>query len=121
MASHPVRLAGRTAAMPVADEEEQAILLQKRYLLHKKLGQGGFGAVYLSTDQQLKRQVAVKILSLADVPADDVDNRVARFEREARLLASVAHPNIVGVFDFGKDADLGASYLVMEFVAGKSV
>jgi len=105
----------------MAREETETITLQRRYVLQKKLGQGGFGSVYLGVDQQLKRQVAVKILSLAEVPPEDVDNRVARFDREARLLASVAHPNIVAVYDFGKDEELGASYLVMEFVAGKSV
>lgn len=77
------------------------------------IGQGGMGAVYRARHRVLDRVVALKILPphLADRP-----DFAARFEREARALARLSHPNIVGVFDSGKAA--GYYFLVMEFVDG---
>ncbi|MBN9390530.1 MAG: protein kinase [Chloroflexi bacterium] len=68
-----------------------------RYLLEKKIGQGGFAQVYLATDQLLKRRVAVKILN-PELTADE--NFLARFEREAQAVAAFEHPNILSVYDY---------------------
>jgi tRNA A-37 threonylcarbamoyl transferase component Bud32 len=77
------------------------------------LGQGGMGAVYKARQTKLDRAVALKILP----PEAGTDSAFAdRFTREARALAKLSHPNIVGIHDFG-DAD-GLFYLLMEYVDG---
>ncbi len=77
------------------------------------LGQGGMGMVYKARQPQLERLVALKILSpqLSRDPAFP-----ERFTREARALARLNHPNIVGIYDFGKAGDF--YYLIMEYVDG---
>ena len=87
------------------------------YALLQKLGSGGMGEVYLARQDSLDRLVAVKILrqTLATRSADEL----ARFEREALLMAEVSHPNILAVFDRG--IAQGQAYLVMEYVAGGSL
>ncbi len=88
-------------------------VLNGRYRLDRKIGQGGFAAVYLSTDNLLKRQVAVKVLS-SDLNEDK--SFLARFEREAQSVASLEHPNILGIHDYGQAE--GTAYLVMPYVSG---
>jgi len=63
------------------------------------LGAGGMGEVFRAHDARLGRDVAIKVLP-TDVAADP--DRLARFEREARALAALSHPNILGIYDFGK-------------------
>jgi serine/threonine protein kinase len=84
-----------------------------RYRLDQQIGVGGMGVVYRATHLGLDRDVVVKLLS-----RDRVDDQAAvqRFEREARTLSRLDHPNIVTVFDFGYREDIG--YIVMEFVDG---
>ncbi len=84
-----------------------------RYRLRSLLGTGGMASVWLAEDARLRRDVAVKILS--DVLALDPDF-VARFEREARLAGSLAHPHLVTVYDYGAHGT--RPFLVMEYVAG---
>ena len=92
------------------------ILGDGRYALERHLGSGGMASVWLATDERLHRKVAVKLI--ADVLADD-DRWLARFHREARAAASLSHPNIVTVFDFGVDD--GRPYIVMAYVPGGSL
>src|SRR5262249_37083929 len=73
------------------------------------LGAGGMGEVYRTTDRQLKRQVALKVLP-ESVAADP--QRLARFRREAEVLAALNHPNIAAIYGFEDDA--GTADLVME-------
>ena len=80
------------------------------------LGSGGMGDVYQATDLKLGRSVAVKFLP--ETFARDVD-RVARFEREARVLASLNHPNIAGIH--GLEESGGRKFLVMELVPGETL
>ncbi|WP_246002649.1 serine/threonine-protein kinase, partial [Allorhizocola rhizosphaerae] len=89
-------------------------VLSDRYRLDELLASGGMGAVWRAVDLRLDRTVAVKVLAPAF--ADDAEF-VARFEAEARTMAAVRHPNIVGVYDHGEDG--GDIYLVMEYVAGR--
>ncbi|MEQ1858671.1 MAG: serine/threonine-protein kinase [Chthoniobacteraceae bacterium] len=77
------------------------------------LGRGGMGVVYKARQLQLDRIVALKILPPADALSPDF---VERFRREARSLAKLSHPNIVGVHDFGESG--GLYYFAMEFVDG---
>jgi serine/threonine protein kinase len=77
------------------------------------IGEGGMGQVYRATDTTLGRQVAIKILP--DAFAADPE-RLARFEREAKTLASLNHPHIAAIYGFEKSGGLHA--LVMELVEG---
>ena len=88
-----------------------------RYRLERRLGAGGMSTVFLALDRVLERRVAVKLL--AEHLAED-EAFVARFRREALSAAKLQHPNIVQVFDSGKDADSERHYIVMEFVEGPS-
>jgi Tol biopolymer transport system component/predicted Ser/Thr protein kinase len=85
-------------------------LLKDRYLIEKQLGKGGMGAVYLATDTAVERKVAVK------VNLNPTDEAKRQFEREARMLAALRHPNLPLVTDHFVLAD--AQYLVMDYVPG---
>ncbi len=98
-------------------------LLSARYLLEKRLGRGAMGQVYLARDQNLvTRRVAIKTVR-PDILSDEMlqeGEAIARFEREARAAASIRHPNVVDVTDFGKSEE-GVFFLVMEYVDGESL
>ena len=80
------------------------------------LGAGGMGEVYRARDTKLGREVAIKLL-LDEVSADP--DRLARFEREARVLASLNHPNIATLYGFESEGD--SNFLVMELVEGETL
>lgn len=84
-----------------------------RYHLTERIGEGSFAETFLATDTTLNRQVAIKVLREQFAR----DPRIAaRFEREARAAASVSHPNIVEVYDYGRDD--ATFFIVMEWVDG---
>ncbi len=87
-----------------------------RYEIRQELGRGGMAQVYLAYDPTFRRQVAVKVL-----PLHYLENPLlrARFEREARLIATIEHPAIVPVYDFGEQD--GQLYLVMRYMSGGSL
>jgi serine/threonine-protein kinase len=82
------------------------------YRITTKLGEGGMGEVWRATDTKLDREVAIKILP--DAVAQDAD-RLARFEREAKVLASLNHPNIAAIYGVENQA------LVLELVEGPTL
>jgi eukaryotic-like serine/threonine-protein kinase len=86
------------------------------YRITEKLGQGGMGEVYRAKDTNLSRQVAIKVLP--DEFAHDAE-RLARFEREAKLLASLNHPNIAAIH--GLEEHEGKRFLVLELVEGQTL
>ena len=86
------------------------------YEITSHLGTGGMGEVYQATDSKLGRSVAIKLLPEAF--AQDAD-RAARFEREARVLASLNHPNIAAIY--GVEESGGRKFLVMELVPGETL
>jgi eukaryotic-like serine/threonine-protein kinase len=88
-----------------------------RYRLERRLGAGGMSTVFLAADTVLERPVAVKLL--AEHLAED-DAFVARFRREAVAAARLQHPNVVQVYDSGRDPTTGRHYIVMEYVDGPS-
>ena len=92
-------------------------LIKQRYQLLDKLGQGGFGAVYKAFDQVLDREVAIKLLNLAN---ENQEEMVLRFQVESRVASRLEHQNIVRVYDFGRD-DNGRCYLVSELLKGDSL
>lgn len=90
-------------------------VLADRYALTRFLGRGGMGSVWAAEDQVLGREVAVKVLNVVHAPAD----ALTRFRREARLLAGLAHPHIITVYDFGADDE--RAWLVMELLPGPTL
>ena len=88
--------------------------INDRYQIVKTIGEGGMANVYLAYDTILDRSVAVKILR-GDLANDE--KFVRRFQREALSASSLAHPNIVEVYDVGEDD--GVYYIVMEYIDGK--
>jgi len=86
------------------------------YEITAKLGEGGMGEVYRATDAKLRREVAIKVLPAAFL--EDAE-RLARFEREAQLLAQLHHPRIASIF--GLEESGGVRGLVMELVDGPTL
>ncbi|MEA2661412.1 MAG: eukaryotic-like serine/threonine-protein kinase [Chloroflexota bacterium] len=91
-------------------------ILDQRYRILEPIGAGGSSQVYLAQDTALGREVAIKVLD----PQAAADSTLRKlFVKEARALAQLSHPNIVGVFDVG-EVD-GLPFIVMEYVAGSSL
>jgi serine/threonine protein kinase/Tol biopolymer transport system component len=86
------------------------------FTLEAQIGKGGMGEVYRAKDQKLGRDVAIKVLPEAF--AKDAD-RVARFQREAKLLASLNHPNIAAIY--GLEESDGTHFLVLELIEGDTL
>lgn len=86
------------------------------YQILSKLGAGGMGEVYLAEDQHLGRRVALKLL-----PAKFMQDaeRVRRFEQEARTVGTLSHPNILTIYEIGREQD--AHFIAMEFVDGQTL
>jgi serine/threonine protein kinase/beta-lactam-binding protein with PASTA domain len=94
----------------------QQKILNDRYELEQKIGEGGMARVYRGRDLRLNRQVAIKVLH-SHFASDT--NFLQRFHHEAQAAANLRHPNIVDVYDVGQDAD--THYIVMEYVAGSDL
>ncbi|SEF67764.1 serine/threonine protein kinase [Caloramator fervidus] len=91
-------------------------ILNNRYILLEKIGDGGMALVYKAKDFTLNRYVAVKILR----PEFATDFEfVSKFKRESLAAASLSHPNIVSIYDVGEDE--GLNYIVMEYIKGKTL
>ncbi|MGJ8642678.1 MAG: serine/threonine protein kinase [Luteolibacter sp.] len=105
-----------TAAAFVAPELEEVARLFPNYEIVQLIACGGMGAVYEATQTSLDRQVAIKIL-----PREFSSDQAFRegFESEAKAMAKLNHPNLIGVYDFG-EAD-GMLFIVMEYVPGNSL
>src|SRR5215207_7165991 len=111
-----MRREGSGAARGTDALAEIGTLLGGRYRLAELLGQGGMATVYRATDIQLGRDVAVKLLRPEYLRDPDFSSR---FRSEARSAASLSHPNIVGVHDYGEDPD--GPFIVMELVDGEDL
>ena len=104
------------AQIPILAELREE--LEPRLVILKQLAKGGMGLVYLARDPALKRLVVVKVLA----PALAQNDRArARFKREAEAAASVAHPNVVSIYEVGELPRTGTSYMVMQFVEGPTL
>lgn len=87
-----------------------------RYIVESELGRGGMATVYLATDPRFRRQVAIKVL-----PREFLHEPTfrARFDREAQTIATLEHPAILPVYDFGEDD--GQPFIVMRYLSGGSL
>jgi serine/threonine-protein kinase len=94
--------------------------LNGRYRLEARIAAGGMSTVYRAMDETLERQVAVKLMN-REVTSDS--DQLERFRREARAVAQLSHPHIVGVIDAGEDADPAhpCPYIVFEYVEGETL
>jgi len=86
------------------------------YEIVELLGEGGMGQVYRARDPRLGRDIAVKILTAESRHNEEA---IARFEREARAVASLSHPNILAIHDFGSDE--GIFFVVTELLQGRTL
>ncbi|MEJ2514027.1 MAG: serine/threonine-protein kinase [Gammaproteobacteria bacterium] len=94
-------------------EPAEGTTLRQRYRLRRRLAKGGMGEVWLATDLEVQRDVAVKLLA-ADLAAEP--DMVRLFEHEARQVARLRHPNVVPLLDAGEAA--GRPFMVLEYVPG---
>ncbi len=108
----PIAAAGPAIAPAMIGRE-----IGGRYRVMALLGEGGMGAVYRGEQISLKRKVAIKVLR-PELSADP--GLVRRFNTEAELVAKLSHPNTVGIYDFGQDAD-GSLFIAMELLEGRSL
>src|ERR1700728_3501174 len=112
---------GKTTVKSVAMDDTLAHslagrLLDGRYAVTARIAHGGMATVYLATDTRLDREVALKVMH-AELARDD--DFVRRFIGEAKSVARLSHPNIVGVYDQGADGQY--LYLAMEYVPGRTL
>lgn len=92
--------------------------LEQNYNIEKELGRGGMGVVYLAQDRRLERPVAIKVLQLNQQGSNDMSQEmIERFQREAKVVARMSHPNLVGVYDVGEVDNY--YYMIQEFADGK--
>jgi serine/threonine protein kinase len=97
-------------------------VLVNRYRIGDVIGRGGFAAVYRADDERLGREVAVKVITLTSADPAAQELLRERFQREARAVAALPqHPNVVTVYDFGRDPETGIDFLVMELLRGEDL
>ena len=89
-----------------------------RYHILEQLGEGGMATVYKAYDTRLERDVAVKVIRTEKLTIETTEQTLKRFEREAKALAKLTHPNIVPITDYGEYE--GKPYLVMPYLPGGS-
>ena len=108
------RKRGKAAAMPLSIGDQ----IDGRYRIARVIGRGGFGVVYAARHLVSGQELAIKVL-LSD-PQGDLEEAVARFHKEARVLGRLRHPNTVRVFDVGYTAK-GNLYIAMELLRGPNL
>lgn len=94
----------------------QGRVLQGRYTLQKKLGEGSFGVVYEAQEEHSQRPVSIKLLRATAIHEEDI----SRFRREARIIAKLTHPGAVQIYDYGQTPD-GIHWIAMELITGETL
>lgn len=106
------------------EDHQSGRLLDGRYRIGSRIARGGMASVYEALDVRLDRTVAVKIMhpGLGDATTQGDESFARRFVREAKAAAGLSHPNVVSVYDQGRDdTGDGTIYLVMEYVPGHTL
>src|SRR5262249_52315287 len=102
---------------PLQQDSLTGRVIESKYELMGKLGEGGMGAVYRAKRLRIGDEVAIKILHQSFVKEPSA---LERFRREAQAAAVLRHPNIVGIYDYGEQPELGIpAFIVMELVVGE--
>jgi len=101
---------------PKSDQEMLGMILDGRFRIDEFIGAGGMGSVFKATQLNVNRSVAVKLIRVDEV----TPLQAQRFEREARIMATFTHPNIVQFYDLGRTPD-DVIFIVMEYVDGLSL
>lgn len=91
------------------------------YTIQSRLGQGGMAEVFKGYDENLQRYAALKVIEPRSTPMDDEAEYRERFMREARAIARLHHPRVVGVYQFGKTEDDNLFYMAMVFIEGQDL
>lgn len=116
-ATHVCAPASRRKKFETATPPKIGMVIDKKYRLISKLGEGGMGSVFRARRMFINDFVALKFMRTEIVASEDLRQR---FYHEAQVLARLKHPNVVTVYDFGESTE-GLPYLVMEFLAGQSL
>jgi serine/threonine-protein kinase len=90
-----------------------------KYTVTRPLGKGAMGMVYEGFDPVIERRVAIKTILAENLDSMELEEAVARFKREAQAGGRLQHPGIVGVYEYGNEADMG--FIVMEYVDGREM
>ena len=105
-------------AAPDPPDRRINTVLEGRYFVERKLGQGGFGTVYLASDNKvISRKIVVKVMHSEELANDW---RKKKFRQELEALARINHPSVIGVLDCGETPD-GCPYIVMQYIDGVSL
>ncbi|MBF2053316.1 MAG: serine/threonine protein kinase [Candidatus Sericytochromatia bacterium] len=106
--------------MPLQIQADVFEALEANYIIEREAGRGGMGVVYQARDRRLERPVAIKVLHLSQKANDSLKVEIIeRFQREARVVAGLSHPNLVTLYDVGQAGDY--YYMIMEFAEGKTL
>ena len=93
--------------------------MEERYEIRGKIAQGGLGSVYKAHDTRMSRDVAIKRILTSDSESSATEEATRQLIKEASALASLQHPNIVTIYDVGKDED--GPFVVMELLTGQTL
>lgn len=107
--------------MAYVDTLDKGFVINGRFEIIKRIGEGGFAVVFEGKDRNLERSVAIKVLHGTMLDGERGRGVIERFEREARLAASVEHPCIVNIYDAGEIGEGGPPFMVMEYLRGRSL
>jgi len=103
-------------------KEKQKYKKMGRYKIESVIGRGAMGVVYKAYDPIIERYVAIKAIEISkSLPADEYEDYMSRFYREAQAAGRLSHPNIVTIYDVSTDKNTGFSFIVMEFIEGNDL
>ena len=102
----------------MSQDHFMGVVLEGKYRLDRKIGEGGMGAVYLGVQLMVDRPVAIKLLHAGLSAHERVKKR---FEVEAKAIGRLSHPNVITLYDFGHSREIDAFYMVMEFLDGEAM